>query len=78
MGKACHRSGPRATAGPFTVEKTTKVNRLACVQDHHMIDTVGKNRYEAIVPELVVEGTWEEFRTKPALGTRKVLSLSMR
>src|ERR1035437_9887575 len=35
-----------------------KVNRLACVQDHHIIDSVGQKRMHTIVPELVVEGTF--------------------
>ncbi|MGN6370249.1 MAG: TAT-variant-translocated molybdopterin oxidoreductase [Phycisphaerae bacterium] len=60
-----------------TVEKTGKVNNLACVQDHHIVDTVGKERLAKLVPELVVEGTFQEYLTNPSVGARKVLSLSM-
>jgi len=50
---------------------------VACVQDHHVVDAVGKNRLHTIVPELVVEGVLEEYKKKPSLGTRKILALSM-
>ena len=60
-----------------TIEKTGKVNNLACVQDHHIVDPVGKKRLAKLVPELVVEGTFQEFLTNPSVGARKVLSLSM-
>jgi molybdopterin-containing oxidoreductase family iron-sulfur binding subunit len=70
-----------AYIGGVTVAHTGKANPLACVQQHHMIDLlpdkVGKKRLETIIPELVVEGTFEEYKKRPALGTRKVMSLSM-
>ncbi|HUO08630.1 MAG TPA: TAT-variant-translocated molybdopterin oxidoreductase [Phycisphaerae bacterium] len=60
-----------------TLAKTGKVNNLACVQDHHIVDPVGKNRLAKLVPELVVEGTFQEYLANPSVGARKVLSLSM-
>ena len=60
-----------------TIEKTGKVNNLACVQDHHIVDPVGQKRLAKLVPELVVEGTFQEFLTNPSVGAQKVLSLSM-
>jgi molybdopterin-containing oxidoreductase family iron-sulfur binding subunit len=70
-----------STDGTFisnvNVTSTGRRPVVACVQDHHTIDTVGKNRLHTIVPELVVEGVLEEYKKKPALGTRKVLALSM-
>jgi molybdopterin-containing oxidoreductase family iron-sulfur binding subunit len=65
---------------PVQVGYTGKVNPLACVQQHHMMDLIsdlGKKRMEAEVPLLVVEGTLEEYRKNSSLGTRKVVSLSM-
>ncbi len=50
---------------------------VACVQDHHIVDTVGKNRMDAEVPDLVVEGTFDQYKRKPALGTRKIVALSI-
>jgi len=50
---------------------------VACVQMHHVMDKVGKDRINAEVPELVVEGTLEEYKKKPALETRKIVALSM-
>ena len=47
------------------------------MQDHHVIDTVGKNRLNTLIPELVVEGTFAEYLTNPRLAAKKVLSLSM-
>ena len=55
----------------------TKSSIVACVQDHHTIDTVGKNRLNTIVPDLVVEGTLEQYKKKPELGTRKIVALSI-
>jgi molybdopterin-containing oxidoreductase family iron-sulfur binding subunit len=65
---------------PVSIGYTGKSNPLACVQQHHMMDLIpdlGKKRMKAEVPELVVEGTLEEYRKRPELGTRKVVSLSM-
>jgi Fe-S-cluster-containing dehydrogenase component len=71
----------RGDAGMFIydvkVERTGGKKFVACVQDHHLIDKVGRERVRALVPELVVEGTLEEYRKKPALDTRKVVALSM-
>jgi len=60
-----------------TVEKTGKVNALACVQDHHIVDPVGKKRLAKLVPDLVVEGTFAEYLKDASVGARKVLSLSL-
>jgi len=54
-----------------------KVNRLACVQDHHVIDKVGRDRMHAIVSDLIIEGTLAQYQQHPALETRKTISLSM-
>jgi molybdopterin-containing oxidoreductase family iron-sulfur binding subunit len=62
----------------FSVEKFGDKTRIvACVQDHHTVDTVGKKRLNTLVPELVVEGTFAAYKAKPALGTRKLVSLSI-
>ncbi len=54
------------------------------MQDHHTIDAVGRDRMHTLVPELVVEGVFDEsvggndaYRKKPQLGTRKVIALTM-
>jgi MoCo/4Fe-4S cofactor protein with predicted Tat translocation signal len=61
-----------------TIQKVgDKKRQLSCVQDHHVIDKVGKDRLHTLVPELVVEGTLEEYQKKPALETRKAIALSM-
>jgi len=63
--------------GGVTLAATGKYNRLATVQDHNVIDKVSNARKEVLIPELVVEGTFKEFKDKPKLGTRNVVSLSM-
>jgi molybdopterin-containing oxidoreductase family iron-sulfur binding subunit len=60
-----------------SVAKTGKVNKLACVQDHHTIDKVGAQRLTKLVPELVVEGTFAEYLKNPAMDAHKVLALSL-
>ncbi len=60
-----------------TLASTGRKNDLASVQDHNVIDAVGAKRKKALIPELVVEGTFADYVHKPALGTRKVVSLSM-
>ncbi len=70
-------AGMFLTSG-FTAEKVGDKTRIvACVQDHHVVDAVGKNRLNTIVPELIVEGTLEQYKSKPALGTRKIVALSI-
>src|SRR5205085_11104957 len=54
-----------------------KTKLVACVQDHHVIDKVGKDRLNTIVPELVVEGTLEQYKLKAGIGTRKIVALSI-
>ncbi len=72
------KSTDGAFIGNVTVKQIGDKTRLvACVQDHHVIDAVGKNRLHALVPDLVVEGIFEEYKKKPALGTRKIIALSM-
>jgi MoCo/4Fe-4S cofactor protein with predicted Tat translocation signal len=72
----------RATGEMFLRDVTLtkvgdKTKLVACVQDHHVIDKVGKDRLNTIVPELVVEGTLEQYKKKAALGTRKIVALSI-
>ncbi|HVX85223.1 MAG TPA: TAT-variant-translocated molybdopterin oxidoreductase [Phycisphaerae bacterium] len=65
---------------PVQVGYTGKVNPLACVQQHHMMDLIpglGKQRIKEEVPGLVVEGTLDDYRKHASMGTRKVVSLSM-
>ncbi len=71
------RSSTSMVLDDVTVEKTGKTRQVACVQDHHVVDTVGKNRLNTIVPELVVEGTLEEYKKNPGLGVRKIAALSI-
>lgn len=70
------RAGGLVAAG-VKVEKTDERYPLATVQDHNVIDKVGKNRLHAIVPDLVLEGTLAEYREDPKLGAKKTTSLSM-
>jgi molybdopterin-containing oxidoreductase family iron-sulfur binding subunit len=72
------RAGDSLFIDIIKIEKVgDKKRQVPCVQDHHVIDKVGKDRLHVLVPELVVEGTLEEYRKKPALETRKVVALSM-
>ena len=67
-----------AYIGNVAVDRVGDKNRIvACVQDHHVIDAVGQKRLHTIVPELVVEGVLAEYKKRPALGTRKIVGLSM-
>ncbi len=50
---------------------------LASVQQHHLIDEVGRKAVQARVPELVRERTFEEYKHDPSLGYKKVVSLSV-
>jgi molybdopterin-containing oxidoreductase family iron-sulfur binding subunit len=66
------------TACGMTAEKAPERYVLVTVQDHNIIDSVGKNRVQAIVPDLVVEGTFAEYKHHgTSLGVHKVVSLSM-
>ena len=59
------------------LEPTGERPIVACVQDHHTIDAVGKKRMYSEIPELVVEGTFAQYKKKPGLGTRKLVALSI-
>ncbi len=61
----------------ISISATGERNLLATVQDHHVIDAVGARRQAAVIPELVVEGTFAEYVRKPGLETRRVVALSM-
>ena len=49
----------------LTVTPTGRVYKLACTQDHHAIDTVGRKGMEQRIGELVRTGTLAEFVKKP-------------
>jgi molybdopterin-containing oxidoreductase family iron-sulfur binding subunit len=61
----------------LTAVKADERYILCTVQDHNVIDSVGKNRMHHLVPELVVEGTLAEYQKAASLGVSKVVSLSM-
>ena len=50
---------------------TGKTHCLATVQDHHIIDRVGKEAVQERIPELIHEGTLAEYRKDPSLGHEK-------
>ncbi len=50
---------------------TGKTHRLATVQDHHIINWVGKEAVQERIPELIHEGTLAEYRKDPSLGHKK-------
>ena len=54
-----------------TARPTGKTHVLATVQDHHIIDTVGKEAVQERIPELIHEGTLAEYRKDPSLGHKK-------
>jgi Fe-S-cluster-containing dehydrogenase component len=54
-----------------TARPTGKTHRLATVQDHHIIDRVGKEAVQERIPELIHEGTLAEYRKDPSLGHKK-------
>ena len=67
----------QAGVGGVTVTSTGKTYKLATVQQHHMIDKVGKNAIQERIPELIRERTFAEFKRDPNLGMKKILSLSI-
>ncbi len=50
---------------------TGKFHRLATVQDHHIIDRVGKEAVQERIPDLIHEGTLAEYQKDPAMGARR-------
>jgi molybdopterin-containing oxidoreductase family iron-sulfur binding subunit len=50
---------------------TGQFHRLATVQDHHIIDRVGKEAVQERIPELIHEGTLSEYQQDPAMGHKK-------
>ena len=50
---------------------TGKNYALATVQDHHIIDPVGKEAVQERIPELIHEGTLAEYRQDPSLGHKQ-------
>jgi molybdopterin-containing oxidoreductase family iron-sulfur binding subunit len=51
-------------AGGATIEPTGRPYRLACVQDHHAIDTVGRRARDQRLGELVREVTLQRYTDK--------------
>lgn len=71
----------RTSANPWVISAnvaaTGKKYDIAAVQHHHLIDEVGRKAVQFRVPELVREGTLEEFKKDPSLGRKKIVSLSI-
>ena len=65
--KSIERSWTVVTARP-----TGKTHALATVQDHHIIDRVGKEAVQERIPDLIHEGTLAEYRKDPSLGHTNV------
>jgi Fe-S-cluster-containing dehydrogenase component len=59
------------------VRPTGKMYRLATVQDHHIVDPLGKKAVQDRIPELVREGTLAEFKKDPALGIKPAVAPSI-
>jgi molybdopterin-containing oxidoreductase family iron-sulfur binding subunit len=57
------------------VRPTGEKYKLATVQDHHVIDRVGKEAIRVRVPELVHEVTLEQLRAKPQAADRPARSI---
>ena len=60
-----------------TVELTGKTYPLATVQDHHIIDKVGKEAVQERIPELIKEGTFAAYQHDPAVGVEKAEAVSI-
>jgi molybdopterin-containing oxidoreductase family iron-sulfur binding subunit len=87
-GSICQEVGTNAyplrpsavTASGFatvTLSRTGITYKLATVQQHHIIDAVGKNAIQVRAPELIRERTLDELKKDPTLGVRKILALSV-
>jgi molybdopterin-containing oxidoreductase family iron-sulfur binding subunit len=50
---------------------------LATVQDHHIVDEVGRQAVRERIPELIREGTFQQYQHDPALGIRKAAAISI-
>ena len=59
-----------------TAKGTGRKRQLATVQDHHIIDKVGKEGVAARIPELIKEATFEQYRKDQAKVPR-VVNLSL-
>ena len=57
--------------------KPSETYELATVQQHHMIDTVGRKAVQHRVPELVREATFEAYEKDPAVGNKRLVTLSV-
>ncbi|NLF69936.1 MAG: TAT-variant-translocated molybdopterin oxidoreductase [Candidatus Anammoximicrobium sp.] len=71
----------RTTAGlgwrsGVSVQGTGRMHPLATVQDHHIVDAVGRAAVQERIPELIREGTFAELAADPALGQEKTRRLS--
>jgi molybdopterin-containing oxidoreductase family iron-sulfur binding subunit len=49
----------------LTVTRTGRTYKLACTQNHHVIDAIGMKGMEERIPTLIREGTLEEFKEHP-------------
>jgi MoCo/4Fe-4S cofactor protein with predicted Tat translocation signal len=52
-------------AGAVQISKTGRSAALACTQDHHAIDTIGREGAKQRLGELYREGTLAEYRARP-------------
>ncbi len=59
------------------VRPTGRTYRLATVQDHHIVDPLGRKAVQERIPELIKEGTFARYRRDRSLGNRKAGALSM-
>jgi molybdopterin-containing oxidoreductase family iron-sulfur binding subunit len=59
-----------------SVKGTGRMHPLATVQDHHIIDAVGRRAVQERIPELIREGTFAELKHDPSLGHEKTRRLS--
>ena len=64
LGHLRFRTGVKARA-------TGKTLPLATVQDHHIIDSLGRRAVQARIPELIREGTLAQWRQDPSLGHKE-------
>ncbi len=75
---ALRTTGAWPFAGGARLTAARRSHELATTQDHHAIaSTVGDDEIQRRVPELVIEGTFAEFREHPDFAAHRVHSLPL-
>jgi MoCo/4Fe-4S cofactor protein with predicted Tat translocation signal len=54
--------------GGLTLSRTGEIYNLACTQEHHTLDAIGRKGMAERVPILIREGTVEEYKANPGFA----------